>query len=229
MREILLTRGLVALVDDEDYEELSKHKWYLDRKGYAVRKIKHPSKLGATVTLRMHRHLLGLAYGDPRYGDHADNNRLNNTRKNLRICTIAQNLRNSVRRSDNTSGFKGVSLRKSNQKWEARITYVGRLIRLGCFDNPKDAHAAYCEAKQKMRDGSANIRPESRARVKPNKTGYTGVKKIQGCDRWEAYIKMGGKKKYLGSFPSPEAAHDAYCKAVQVRREGVTNAELAAA
>ena len=36
-KEIVLSKGKVSLVDDEDFERLSKNKWYCSYYGYAVR------------------------------------------------------------------------------------------------------------------------------------------------------------------------------------------------
>ena len=105
----------------------------------------------------MHRYLLGLEYGDPRKGDHKDTDRRNNRRGNLRICTVAQNVRNSGLRRDNTSGLKGVSWVNKYQKWIARIANQGQKIHLGYFDDPDKAYAAYCKAALELHGEFANL------------------------------------------------------------------------
>jgi len=51
------------------------------------------------------------------------------------------------RRSDNTSGFKGVTRSKGGGKpWQAQILFDSKYKYLGRFDTPEEAHAAYCEA-----------------------------------------------------------------------------------
>ena len=77
--------------------------------------------------------------------DHEDGNRDNNRYDNLRPATHAQNCRYRKKRSDNTSGFKGVSL-KPNGKFLARIFVSGRNVNLGSFIDPKDAAVAYDNA-----------------------------------------------------------------------------------
>jgi hypothetical protein len=95
----------------------------------------------------MHRYILGLDPGDPRTGDHIESKEtLNNTDENLRIATKFQQIRNQHRRRNNTSGYKGVNLRRKTGKWEAHITAGGKRICLGAFIGPKEAHEAYCKA-----------------------------------------------------------------------------------
>jgi hypothetical protein len=79
--------------------------------------------------------------------DHRDMVRDHNWIANLRPATVTQNLGNTRRRKDNTSGFKGVSLQgKKTKKWCAEIKANGHRVRLGRFDTPEEAHAAYCAA-----------------------------------------------------------------------------------
>jgi len=76
--------------------------------------------------------------------DHKDRNPDNNALTNLREVSHQQNCHN--RKRANQSGFPGVS-RKGN-KWLARITLDGVTYRLGTFDTPELASAAYQQAAQ---------------------------------------------------------------------------------
>ena len=153
-REIKLTQGQVAIVDAENYEEFSRHKWCArwnekTRSFYAVRKS--PRVNGKQATIWMHREVLGLKQGDPRKGDHRFHNTLDNRLRvdgeiNLRIATAGQNSMNSNRHRDNRSGFKGVSFHKGSGKWQARIRKHGTQIFLGAYETPETAYAAYCDA-----------------------------------------------------------------------------------
>ena len=78
--------------------------------------------------------------------DHIDGNRLNNEITNLREATNAENQHNRGKKSNNTSGFMGVSWNKNDGRWWAKITIDRRQIHIGRFDCPKEAHAAYCRA-----------------------------------------------------------------------------------
>lgn len=142
MREIPLTRGLVALVDDEDAEWLGQWRWRVNQRRrnlfYAVTTIDGREA-------KMHRLLLRPQQG--LFVDHIDGNGLNNRRSNLRIASCAQNLWNAGKSARNTTGFKGVSRKK--EKYSAKIRVARKLYHLGTFDTPQDAHAAYCAAARK--------------------------------------------------------------------------------
>ena len=156
MKEIPLTRGLIALVDDADFDELSLHKWYANEDGYAVRNAPHPTKPGRRIVINMHRQIFGLEYGDKMRVDHRDEKKANNQRYNLRLATPSQNQCNIGRQSNNTSGFKGVSWHKKNRLWHARIKIGGKCKSLGYFRTPEAAHAAYCSAAAEIHGEFAN-------------------------------------------------------------------------
>lgn len=147
VHEIALTRGKVALVDDEDYEALSRFKWHTKRNRnhtfYAARSIKvRKDGRPTVVTIRMHRQILQA--NDCHLVDHWDGNGLNNRRSNLRIATAQQNAANRRKPSaaNSTSCFKGV--RKNRNTWEAMITVEGRTVIRRCSD-PLEAALLYDE------------------------------------------------------------------------------------
>jgi len=76
--------------------------------------------------------------------DHINGDRSDNRIANLREATNAQNAQNRKRR-DNKTGFTGVN--KENNRWKAEIKVNYKKIRLGLFDTPEEAHAAYLKAK----------------------------------------------------------------------------------
>jgi hypothetical protein len=157
MKEIPLTRGLTAFVDDDDYDKVSPHKWHADHEGYACRKAAHPIKPGKSTTIFMHRVLLGLEFGDLRKGDHKNGNRADNRRENIRIATAGQNRNNSRIAANNTSGFKGVCWNKKDRRWAARIRINRKSIHLGYFLTPEAAHEAYCKAALELHGEFANL------------------------------------------------------------------------
>lgn len=75
--------------------------------------------------------------------DHINGNRSDNRWVNLREATQSQNNANAARRSDNTSGFKGVM--RGRKKWRAQITVRGKNLEIGTFESPEAAHAAYVD------------------------------------------------------------------------------------
>lgn len=85
MREISLSRGLVTLVDDEDYDTLSQWKWHVCSRGYAARKVKQEGVGYRQIRILMHMVLLGINVGDRKSVIHRDGNPLNNQKINLKI------------------------------------------------------------------------------------------------------------------------------------------------
>lgn len=130
-KQIPLTKGKVAIIDDCDFELVSQYRW-LVRGKYAS--ITNPVE---GKFLYMHRLITGAKPGQS--VDHIDGNHLNNTRANLRICSHSENIRNSKKQKKNTSGYKGVSPHCG--KWLVHIQNV----HVGVFENLIEAARAYDE------------------------------------------------------------------------------------
>ena len=113
MKEILLTQGKIAFVDDRDFEYLSQFSWYANFNGYnwyATRKENRK-------TIYMHRVIMKLHNpGFKGHIDHVDMNGFNNQYSNIRIATRSQNGANRRLQINNTSGYMGVSWNKQRQK-----------------------------------------------------------------------------------------------------------------
>lgn len=146
MKEIRLTHGKVALVDDEDFEYLNQFKWCVHRHSgkhpYAARHT--PWCDGKRKYILMHREIMNPPIN--MQVDHKNRDTLDNRRGNLRICTNRENSMNSARYINNACGFKGVILDKSCAKWRARITIGGKKIHLGMFGDLRKAALAYNNA-----------------------------------------------------------------------------------
>lgn len=143
-KQIPLTQGKIALVDDEDFAELSKYKWHTQKQGcswYAFRKIWDKKKKRYFV-ICMHREILGLKFGDGIKSDHRNHNGLDNRRENLRACTSLENNRNKLK-AKGSSKHKGVSWFKRDKNWMACIRYNHKTRYLGYFNNEDDAARAY--------------------------------------------------------------------------------------
>jgi len=148
VKEILLTRGIVALVDDADYENLTQFKWCADH-GYAMRKPfgpRGPSEY-------MHRRVLGLpisgGYRTGPYVDHINGLRHDNRRYNLRLASRQQNCRNRGPDGDGSSRFKGVTRVRTGQ-WKAQIGCNGVKYYLGQFATEEAAAKAYNDAAERF-------------------------------------------------------------------------------
>ena len=142
-KEIPLTQGKVALVDDDDYEELSKFKWCavkIKKWYYAVHYS--PQNNSQSHQLYMHAVIAGTPVG--MHTDHINGNGLDNRRENLRVVTCRQNQQNQ--HVITTSKYPGVHWHKRYQKWQAQIWIEGKNRFLGYFDDENDAYHAYCGA-----------------------------------------------------------------------------------
>jgi hypothetical protein len=137
--------GRAALVDDEDYELVSVHRWHLwDQKGrharargpYAYTTTRRPD--GGKTTTAMHNLIMGR-----RLVDHVNHDGLDNRRENLRPATIAQNNHNQRPRAAGSSRFKGVTWHRRVGKWQATIKLNGRCVYLGVFAIEEEAALAY--------------------------------------------------------------------------------------
>lgn len=143
MKEIPLTKGRIAIVDDEDYDQLMKHSWYArvkqSGKAYAIRNIqvnKHAKPMPMHVQL--------MTPPDGMIVDHIDGNTLNNTRANLRIVTWKENCFNKrPQKTQLYSKFKGVTYHKADGYWWARITANSKTHSLGYFKTETEAAMAY--------------------------------------------------------------------------------------
>lgn len=106
-----------------------------------------------------HRLIWFLVHGTwPKYLDHIDGNPSNNRYENLREATISQNAANSQRRSDNRTGFKGVSFNKSRDCYQSFAYFGGKAYWCGYFTTPEEAHAAYLKRAKEFH--GKFIRPE---------------------------------------------------------------------
>ena len=131
MKEIELTNGYKAIIDDENFKLLNQWKWSYHRIGYAIRKS----------NILMHRLIMNCPKN--KTIDHINGNKLDNRKINLRICSLSENLKNQKLRINNTSGYKGVSFEKRRNKWRSQIK-IGRQVKeIGQFKTAIQAAMAY--------------------------------------------------------------------------------------
>lgn len=137
MRTLSLASGQSAIVDDDDYDRLSRYSWQL-REGYASRSV-HGQR---PQTVLLHNEILGRRPG--MRADHIDGDRLNCQRSNLRHATLSQNSANRKAQRNNQTGYKGVGA--LGHRYRARITVNGEKMFLGYFTTAEDAARAYDRA-----------------------------------------------------------------------------------
>lgn len=143
MPKLTLSQNKEAIIDEDDVEALSKWKWSFAKNGYAVRREK-----GKIILL--HRQIM-----DPKKHfvvDHKNGDKLDNRKKNLRVCTRSNNCHNSKGHKDSLSGLKGITFAKQqvNKPWRARIMVKGNNIDLGLFKSKHEAHEVYLSAARKL-------------------------------------------------------------------------------
>jgi hypothetical protein len=159
MKSISITQGYSVLVDDDKYEWLSSFKWYACRKRngdgsviYATRDIFIDRK---RIKISMHRQIMDLVKGDGKIVDHINQNTLDNRSCNLRIVSHSLNQYNCKKKSNNTSGYRGVTWHEQRNKWMAQIVINKRHLYLGIFKEKENAAIAYDKAAIKHYNSDA--------------------------------------------------------------------------
>ncbi len=142
----LSTNGLQTWVDDDLYDELSKHRWAVLRNGYAYRKV-HVKGVQSTVLL----HRVVNQTPDGFLTDHINRDKLDNRRENLRSVTRAENALNCKTYSRKSIPFRGVTF--SNGLYRARVRVNRQDVVFGYFHTPEEASAAWIAGVKAMFPG----------------------------------------------------------------------------
>jgi hypothetical protein len=144
MKEIRLSQGKIALVDDEDFDYINQWKWYA-RKGrktfYAARKEK-----GTNARTTIHMHQVVSKVSNNVQIDHRDTNGLNNQKYNLRVVNHRQNQYNTDKPRHNTSGYKGISWDKFRNNYRVYLTVKGKFKNIGNTKSLQTATKMYNKA-----------------------------------------------------------------------------------
>lgn len=134
---LLLNKGRVAIVSTED-SVLDAQTWSFTNHGYAqeyaTRHFLHRVVMQRT---------LGRPLENTEFVDHRNRNKLDNRRSNLRLADHSQNAANSVSAGSYTSPYKGVSWSRSRELYATYLTYRGKKINLGRFEDPEEAAWMY--------------------------------------------------------------------------------------
>jgi hypothetical protein len=142
VRCIGLGGGLFAIVDASDFQWLSRYRWRATggEAGYPCCRI-------GGKKVYMHRLIVNAP--DGRVVDHANGNRWDNRRDNLRICTQGENLRNR-RKWGGSSRFKGVFWDPVRRKWRVLIRCNGKTVHMGRYADEVQAAMAYDRAARRL-------------------------------------------------------------------------------
>lgn len=208
VKEIPLQNGMVALIDDEDYEKVIKYTW-------SVHTSKGIPMISNAKKGYMSRFIMGVGDSNKivifRNGDKFDLRKAN-------LIVGDSDVKNRVRKGNknSTSKYRGVCWDKSRSKWKATIEVDGRTIHLGRFDNEDTAAKIYNEAALEYfgenafqnsigTDNSAlefNFEKGSQKRTKDSE--YRGV--------YKSHLKWLAKCShlYLGLYDSSTLAAKAY-------------------
>ena len=158
MKQIPLTQGKFAIVDDDMFDYLNQWKWCVSKMGhwcYATRSVR---KNGKNKLILMHRQILKAKLGQ--IIDHKNHNSLDNRIENLRFCSNSQNFQNSVKRENCSSKYKGVTWCKRKNKWLSLITKPNTNSQsqyIGYFGSEIKAAKAYDKAAKKYFGEFANF------------------------------------------------------------------------
>lgn len=128
---IPLSKGKFAMVDNEDFDRVKDICWSINSKGYATSRNHN----------ELHKFLMQTPEG--LFTDHINGDRLDNRRSNLRICTNQENCWNSKINSNNTTGYKGVSLNNTKTKFKSSISKNKIQYHLGFYNTAEEASIVY--------------------------------------------------------------------------------------
>lgn len=143
--KITLQSGKVVTIDEDDFGMASGRYWYVNNHGYVCTRD----------APQLHRMIMGAKKGE--IVDHRNGDPLDNRKCNLRLCNAHQSSCNRRIQKNNTSGFKGVSLKKNTGKYDATIRVHGKDNYLGTFDNKVEAAKAYNKAAHRFHGEFASL------------------------------------------------------------------------
>ena len=143
MAILQLTKGYTAIIDDDDFEKLSKYNCHVCENGSNIYARRTVGYLGKKIIRNyLHREIINCLENEK--VDHIDGNGLNCKKENLRKCNSSENNRNRISRPRSSSKYLGVSFSKSTRKkWLSQIVINGKNKNLGRFEREIDAALEY--------------------------------------------------------------------------------------
>jgi hypothetical protein len=137
MKYIRLNHNKRAIIDNEDYAELSQYHWFARWNGTDYRAKRMDRKDGKRIEIQMYNQIMPVSKGFEI--DHANRNPLDNRKHNLRIVTRSQNQRNKGIQKNNTSGINGVYFNRFAKKWGVQKRIDGKHYSFGYYNTKAEA------------------------------------------------------------------------------------------
>lgn len=218
---IKLKNGGETTVDCDDYERLSKFEWFKSSNGYALRQgwTGDRSDSKNHWTIYMHRDVNQTPEG--MFTDHANGNKLDNRKCNLRTCDKRQNSANrpKIRKTGLCSNLKGVSFHPASGMWRARIR-DGKWERTTYHKSEGQAALDYNRmAKERFGDfAQLNHLPDGiiPTPVRTKSSKFRGVSFNKKSKLWIASLEKSGKGIHLGSFQTETEAAECYNQGAKI-------------
>lgn len=154
MKEIQLTQGKVALVDDEDFERLSAYQWRAESFRGRWLALRVETVGTAHCVFFMHREV--VIAPDGIFVEHRNDDGLDNRKDNLWSYRKTEKVKKP--KADSRSGFYGVYEMRCLGTWRAFFKLDGRAKYVGDFDTPEEAHVAWCVASQVLGSSFARLK-----------------------------------------------------------------------
>lgn len=201
-------KGKFALVDDEDFERVSQHRWHCRpcaNTEYALSSIRQP-QTHKFVKVHLHRFILDAQSGQ--IVDHINGNGLDDRRSNLRFVSSAQNNMNRRPQRNASSPYKGVAISSDGNRWCAFIGVDRQLLHLGSFETQKEAAIAYNEAAKQHFGKFARLNvlrsdvPDKPLPSRKTSSTYVGVNWNKTCSKWVARVAHEKQQYWVGRFDS---------------------------
>jgi hypothetical protein len=223
MKKYIQLKHGIAIVNEQDFDKINQYKW----SSIFCGKAKFPYAISSHFGKIVYMHRIVIDAKSDQLVDHIDGNGLNNSRENLRFVTSSQNNMNQSKRSDNTSGHKGISWCPDREKYQVYVNIDRKRKSLGRYKTIEEAiyvrdqaakshYGEYARENSSLAEG-VEIEPQRsiprtlRRIGGNNSSGKTGV--IKHGDKWKATITVDGKVKQIGVFVDLENAITAREKA----------------
>jgi AP2-like factor, euAP2 lineage len=236
VKEIELTQGFTAIVDDEDYERVSQCNWSYGKEAGTIQT--RIARQGTGTTISLPRFLMGI--DDPHVKcAYVNGDVFDNRKSNLKRMTDAEIVAKTGKRNVDgaSSKYKGVSWDRQRGKWRAQIKYHGKHIHLEYCDSEVRAALVYDAAAQELHGSVAYLNfPDQvkspvrhtsfptkagrrKRKIAPTKSQFIGVCYAPSMDRWACQFCHNGKRFQSWHKSEAEAAY-AYDK-LAIEHRGV--------